>query len=1029
MTVRKPRTSKKTKPSEKTTSGAGPPTLFTIPCHLPFADTLATGLMGNGIPGILEPRGAETDPTRLSRLTLLLPTRRACRALQESFLKRGDGAPVLLPRIAPLGDLDEENMAFAEAEDLNDGGLAGNAMNELPPAISQTRRRLLLMRLVRDFEERRDGAPHSVDQTALLAGELARLLDQTQRERLSFDTLASLVPEQYTAHWRITLDFLKIISEHWPRILAEEGRLDPVARRNLVLERQAEIWHATPPETPVIAAGSTGSLPATADLLEVVAGLPLGAVVLPGLDREVDKKSWEALAPSHPQHGMARLLDRLDVARSDVREWTCGERGGSAQKAAPQRVELLREVMHPAQTTPAWQDVSPAPEALRGVRRVDCPSPREEAGVIALFLREALETPGKRAALVTPDRDLARRVAVELERWNVEIDDSAGQPLAATVPGVFLRLSAEMMKGEVEPLPLLAMLKHPLAAGGRKAGDFRALVRRFEKAVLRGPRPAAGFSGLAQACTAAKVEKDLTSWFKKLAAMAKPFAYLMAQPNASLAELTEAHLAFAEALAADDMQPGVARLWRGEEGEAAAAFFTQLLEAAGDFPPIQPTDYTTLLYTMMGGVVVRPRFSRHPRLHVWGLLEARLQQADLVVLGGLNEGVWPQETRADSWMSRPMRQAFGLPATEVHMGLSAHDFIQAFAAPEVVMTRSTRVAGTPTVPSRWLLRIEALLPGNKQIAGTAGAHEYLHWYGELDAPQAVLPVATPKPRPPVETRPRRLSVTAIETWLRDPYAIYARHILELDPLDPLDANPGAPERGLFIHKALETFVKRFPRELPAKTGEELLVIGEKAFGKALERPGVRALWWPRFVRIARWFVAAERERRASGIFPLVTEAKGEITLSGPRGDFVLTARTDRIDRLESGDIAVIDYKTGGVPSPKQVKTGLSPQLPLEAAIAANGGFEDMGEETTEALIYIKLTGRTPPGEMKPVKGDAGAMELAGAAREGLEALIAAFDDENTPYLSRLRPMLLSHEGDYDHLARVREWSADVEGDT
>ncbi len=1026
MTVRKPRTSKKTKPSEKTTSGAGPPTLFTIPCHLPFADTLATGLMGNGIPGILEPRGAETDPTRLSRLTLLLPTRRACRALQESFLKRGDGAPVLLPRIAPLGDLDEENMAFAEAEDLNDGGLAGNAMNELPPAISQTRRRLLLMRLVRDFEERRDGAPRSVDQTALLAGELARLLDQTQRERLSFDTLASLVPEQYTAHWRITLDFLKIISEHWPRILAEEGRLDPVARRNMVLERQAEIWHATPPETPVIAAGSTGSLPATADLLEVVAGLPLGAVVLPGLDREVDKKSWEALAPSHPQHGMARLLDRLDVARSDVREWTCGERGGSAQKAAPQRVELLREVMHPAQTTPAWQDVSPAPEALRGVRRVDCPSPREEAGVIALFLREALETPGKRAALVTPDRDLARRVAVELERWNVEIDDSAGQPLAATVPGVFLRLSAEMMKGEVEPLPLLAMLKHPLAAGGRKAGDFRALVRRFEKAVLRGPSPAAGFSGLAKACTAAKVEKDLTSWFKKLAAMAKPFAYLMARPNASLAELTEAHLAFAEALAADDMQPGVARLWRGEEGEAAAAFFTQLLEAAGDFPPIQPTDYTTLLYTMMGGVVVRPRFSRHPRLHVWGLLEARLQQADLVVLGGLNEGVWPQETRADSWMSRPMRQAFGLPATEVHMGLSAHDFIQAFAAPEVVMTRSTRVAGTPTVPSRWLLRIEALLPEDKQIAG---AHEYLHWYGELDAPQAVRPVSTPKPCPPVETRPRRLSVTAIETWLRDPYAIYARHILELDPLDPLDADPGAAERGLFIHKALETFVKRFPRELPAKTGEELLVIGEKAFGKALERPGVRALWWPCFVRIARWFVAAERERRAGGVFPLVTEAKGEITLSGPCGDFVLTARADRIDRLESGDIAVIDYKTGGVPKSKQVKTGLSPQLPLEAAIAADGGFEDMGEETTEALIYIRLTGRTPPGEMKPVKGDAGAMELAGAAREGLEALIAAFDDENTPYLSRLRPMLLSHEGDYDHLARVREWSADVEGDT
>jgi len=1030
MTTQNPQISGRTT-SEKTTSGTGTPRVFSIPGHLPFADTLAATLMGDGIPGILEPQGKTTDPARLSRLTLLLPTRRACRALQESFLRHGGGRPVLLPRMAPLGDLDEEDMAFAEAEDLtggelSGGGFSGDTMDELPPAISETRRQLLLTRLVRDFEERRDGMPRSVDQAALLAGELARLLDQTQRERLFFDALAALVPDTYADHWRITLDFLKIVTEHWPRILAEEGRIDPVARRNGVLERQAEIWRTTPPDAPVIAAGSTGSLPATADLLQVVADLPQGAVVLPGLDGDMDEESWEALAPSHPQYGMARLLARMGVERGDVQGWPCGESGSATQKmVAAQRTEFIREVMRPAETTPAWQNARPAPEALRGVRRVDCPSPREEAGVIALLLREALETPGKWAALVTPDRDLARRVAAELERWDVRIDDSAGEPLAATPPGVFLRLSAEMMSGGVEPLPLLAALKHPLAAGGGTAGEFRAMTRRFEEKVLRGPRPAAGFAGLKKACKAADTEKDLSGWFAGLARMAKPFADLMARPSAPLKELAAAHLEFAEALAGDDTEAGAARLWRGEAGEAAAAFCAQLLDAAEGFPAIEPAAYAPLLRTLMGGAVVRPRFGRHPRLHIWGLLEARIQQADLVVLGGLNEGGWPQEAAADSWMSRPMREAFGLPPAEVHMGLSAHDFAQAFAAPEVVMTRSTRVAGAPTVPSRWLLRIEALLPGDGQVAG---AREYLHWYEELDAPQAVRPVATPKPTPPVAARPRELSVTGIETWIRDPYAIYARYILGLRPLDPLDADPGAAERGQFIHKALEAFVERFPKDLPAKAEEKLLAMGEEAFGEALERPGVRALWWPRFVRIAHWFVAMEGERRAGGAFPLATEAEGKLMLSGPQGDFALKARADRMDRMASGGLAVIDYKTGGVPSPKQVESGLSPQLPLEAAMAAAGGFEGMEMETPEALLYIRLTGRTPPGEMKPVKSDAGAMGLAAAALEGLKGRIAAFDDENTPYLSRLRPMFLAHEGEYDHLARVREWSADVEAD-
>ena len=977
--------------------------VYTIPGGFSFVDELATG--------ILDRFG--TDPIVLAGLTVLLPTRRACRSLREAFLRQTHGQPLLLPAMAPLGDLDAEELGLS-LEELP--ALAGSL--DLPPAINDLRRRLLLTRIILRAPDLAATAPQAVR----LAADLTHLLDQVETEGLSFDRLAGLVPADYASQWQVTLGFLTILTELWPGILAEEGAIDAAARRNRVLEAQAAAWRALPPAGPVIAAGSTGSIPATGALLEVIAGLPEGMLVLPGLDTDTDELGWEAIRAdeAHPQHTLARLLERLNLPRAAVPPWRPGVRPGRRARA-----RLLAEMLRPATTTEEWRGLEGfGDSALAGLTRIDCPTAQDEAEVVALLLRHALETPERTAALVTPDRTLARRVATALSRWGILVNDSGGQHLADTAAGSFLNLCAGALESRFDPVALLALYKHPLTAAGSTPFACRAFARALERAVLRGPRPAAGIEGLLAALAAVPEEDGragLAAGVERLAAAAAPFLALAERGGAPFADLLRAHVAFAEALAGTADTPGAGRLWRHDDGEAGAALVNDLLVAARDFPEVAARDYPGLFEALMKGRVVRSRFGRHPRLAILGPLEARLQHVDLMVLAGLNEGSWPAEPAADPWLSRPMRKAFGLPAPERSIGLSAHDFAQAATAPEVVLTRAERVEGSPTVPSRWLSRLETVLRAlglERRI--DQEAPQWLAWARGLDEPAAVRPVAPPEPRPPLAARPRKLAVTEIETWMRDPYAIYARHVLRLRPLDPLAADPGAAERGQFIHRALDGFIREWPDALPADAVDRLLDHGRAAFGDLLARPEVWAFWWPRFERIARWLVATERARRPL-IRPVATEVAGRMEFDGRAGPFILTAKADRIDRLSDGRLVIIDYKTGIVPAAGDVALGFAPQLPLEAALAECGGFDGLGPSKVADLAFWRLSGGEPAGEEKPVKGDAS--DLARQAHGGLEALIWAFDDPETPYRARPRPRHAPRFDDYAHLARVQEWSA------
>lgn len=995
------------------------PKVYTIAPSRPFVDELAKGILA---------RVGDT-PEKLAEVRVLLPTRRACRSLREAFLRLSDGAPMLLPVMTPLGDVDEDELALGG---VGESGELHDAL-ELPPAIGGAKRIALLARLV--MAKDGDTTP---DQAVRLAGELASLVDQVHTEDLDLTRLSDLVTrDDLSEHWQKTVDFLDILGSIWPQLLHDQGFLDPAERRNALMRARTQAWRDNPPESPVIAAGSTGTIPATAELLDVVALLPQGALVLPGLDCSAPDEVWANLDPTHPQYGMAQLLDKIGIARADVANWT------DAQSAQDSRSAVITSAMVPAEATHLWRDdTSIADNSLDGVVRLDAPTPREEASAIALILRRTLQTPHKTAALITPDRSLARRVAAELGRWGLEVDDSAGTPLDQTPPGAFFHLLGEMAAGGFQPVYLLACLKHPLAAGGFEPAHLRTAVRALEIALLRGPRPGVGLSGLEDQHrvflhdeqTAKRfarfglAQKDIRTVLAMLQDIVEPFATALQNPQADASELLKMHVDTAVRLSERGAEQNERRLWAGDAGEALSAFAAEAFDALSVLEPIRGEQYPALIQALMAGRAVRSHYAAHPRLSIWGLLEARLQNADVVVLGGLNEGVWPPESEASPWMSRPMMRQFGLPLPERRIGLSAHDFTQAFAGPELYLTRSQRSGGSPQVPSRWLVRLQTLL-GKQDTLRNPDGDSWLHWADALTRPdEASLtgPVAPPRPTPPVVARPTRMSVTQVETWIRDPYAIYARRILGLQPLDELEADPGAADRGIVVHTALERFIKRNMNTLPANAEAELLDIGRNVFDEYIASPSVRAFWWPRFKRIAAWFVEFERTRRDAGFFPLVVEQDGRLEIDGLAGAFTLTCQADRIDRDGAGGLVIVDYKTGQPPTTPQVESGLTPQLPLEAAIAKGGGFEGLsGNAPISGLLYLRLSGGRIAGEPKPIKLDG--EQATQDAYEGLVKLVDKFGNETTPYLSRPRAKFESRFGDFDHLARVKEWSGGSDG--
>jgi ATP-dependent helicase/nuclease subunit B len=1020
------------------------PRVYNIPASAQFLPVLIDALRGGRlVPGF----PASSDPLELSRATLYLPTRRACRLARDVFLEAIDGAAAILPRIVAIGDLDEDEIIFAESAT---GALAEDAL-KAAPAVGPLERRLMLAQLIADWADRvrsEKGAPLIANTPAArlaLADDLGRLIDDAITRKMDWALLDDLVPDQFDKYWQFTLEFLKIARSFWPERLEEIAAIDAADRRDRLID--AEMERLAGSNAPVIAAGSTGSMPATAKLLAAIARLPHGAVVLPGLDTDLDEDSWREIASSeheknaagavHPQFAMRALLDRIGINREAVEQLT--------SPAAHGREMLVSEALRLATTTDRWQRrlgtgnfAAATDRAMSGLTVIETANVEDEALAIAVCLRETVENPDKTAALVTPDRTLARRVVAALERWQVEVDDSGGDALAETRAGNFARLVAEVALQGLEPAALLALLKHSLLRLGAKSNAHARAIAALECAVLRGPRPRRGTAGLAHALATFKATRDelhrndprnfvlpadleaAEQLAERLKQALAPLETL-ARKSVSLRELAQAHGKALETLASDG---GVIVAYAGTDGQQLKRGFETIedSEASGTLV-LAAADYPDVFHLLCSGRAERRPESGNPRVRILGLLEARLQSADRVVLGGLNEGTWPPDTRSDPWLSRPMRLELGLNLPEQRIGLSAHDFAQSMGAPEVILTRAAKQAGAPTVRSRFLQRLAAVA-GEKHWKGALErGSAYANHARALDHPAKVSPAARPQPVPPPEARPSQLSVTDIENWLRDPYTIYAKHVLRLFPLEAIDTPPGAADRGTFIHEAVGEFTKTFADALPADIARELIALGKKHFAQLEDYEEARAFWWTRFLRIAGWFGGWERERRAAAK-KIFAEISGKHVIPLGKGDFVLTARADRIEQRTDGSYAILDYKTGQPPTEPQVRSGLAPQLTLEAAILRNGGFSGVAAGSVSEIGYVRLKGGDPPGESKNIKLATGTPDSAAdIALQKLTSIAKKFVVEGEPYRSLVHPMWKRHYGDYDHLARVKEWAA------
>ncbi len=925
--------------------------IYTLSSATSFCDTLAEKWL----------KQKQDITWGLSHLTVIVPTNRAAKTLKEAFLRQANGKTLLLPKIISFADMD-----FLAPQ--------------TKPAIAPLARQMFLSKLIKKKQ------PMSEDKAFLLASSLAELIDQMHHYDVDFNALKEIAPDNFASHWQQTLTFLEIIETYWPQILAERGELDPALRQILLVENLINQWQKNPPKNPMIALGFTGGLPIIERFLKALNSLPNSDIYIPNIDMLLSDDDWEQLDATHPQFYIKRLLDTLEVKRKDI---VCED------EITP-RFELLSMALKPAAATSNWfeQAKSLSKDCVQNVGFIECKTPQTEAFEIACRLRKVLQTPEKTAALVTTDRSLARRVRIQMARWGIELDDSAGTPLSRTPIGTFLILLADAAVSQ-KSKDLLALLKHPLALDGQDFNTFRKKIHQLEK----------------------QARHDRKSFNPDLKTDLSPFMNLFVNPvRQPLEVILRTHLDAAQSLAASSDKTGAERLWDKEAGNATSQLLTELLSYADTLGDIEPVTYPAFLTAVLNSVTVRPKYGMHPRLDILGPIEARLQQPDEMIIGGVNEDSFPQLPETDAWINRPMRQVCNLPSPDEKIGIAAQDFMHLMQAPNVILTRALKVDGTPSIASRWWSRLEAVLQ-SAEIAFPLSTEKFAHL---LQNKNGYMPFERPMPCPPLDARPKELSISDISTFLNDPYSVYAKRILQLYKLEELDAPISSANFGNAVHNALALYLSTDEQTL-----NQLLTLGEKTFKDENIDPQTNPFMWEKFKRICQWFVKQESQPKP---IKHLLETNAKMHLSLPKGDMILKGRADRIDIFSNKKAAIIDYKTGYAPSKAQVCAGYAPQLPLEALMLQDGCFEGLPQKDYQVtdLSYWRLIGKAKSGEITHVLPDEKKMPLSdfwNATMQKLTALLMLYQEENTPYPVGLNA---GKYNDYAHLERTTEWKSEDE---
>ena len=996
-----------------------------IPFVVPFAATFAEHL--------ISAHPTTADPFALSKVTVWVPSQRAVKSLREALMaeahkQRKQG--LLLPEIRAmhLGEEDAELLAF-------DPALSGElALNPVPDIA----RLLYLARQVQYWQSITDGR-HHIGRAYESAVSLKKLSDRMKTYGISFEQLKNLAPKDMATHWEKNIAFLKIVLEHYPNWLEESGTHDPAECRKKLLEAQAITYTKTAPKGAVYLAGFTDTVPAGRALMRAILAHENGRMVVQGMDVAA-MTSERGLPPTHPQYGLKELLQKLEISAEDfthVKATTPQAKG---------REQLLKQVMLPEGQTEDWLKNKAPDEAFNGVDYIPAASPREEADAIALMMRETLETPDKTAALVTTDRRLASQVADRLKYWDITVNDSAGEGLLRRPAGSFFTLVSAVAASRFAPLTLAQLFAHPLTYLGYSKSDFKRKAHRFEALLLRGPTPDSGLEGLHERLREVAHDRELTDedtqplqeMLGQLATTFKPF---LERGKASLKQWVSAHLEVAQTLANDETLTRKDSFLEQEDGEALYTCLQNLMHGHNDSDGMSLSDYQQWLEAFLGQVEVREKYAQHPRLFIWGPLEARLQTADKIIIGGMNEGTWPNAIKPDPWLNREMAAELKLPPMDMATGLNAHDFSSLFANPDVTLTRAVKDGGTPTLPSRYLLRLEALY----QLRSEESLHSFMRsggkwimmarkWATHLTKPAE----ATPQPiaQTSVEVVPTELSASSVRTLMTCPYQLYGQKVLKLQPLDPFDQAPDAADKGNLIHDILEAFFvgekawgQPVTQDALADAEKHLIKIAEEKF-TSISSPASRALWLSRFRHAAKQFVAQEAQNHEQGRAFWLAERRGQMNIAKA----LVHARADRIDRTPNGAV-LMDYKTGQTANTSAINSARDPQLAIEALLLKNGKYFFEGE-TVNALSGVelwKVGGTGDSGYARAVNYTHGQRNadpdaLAEKAEQGLTRLVNYYHEDNAPFKAYADPLAQCQYCDFAGICRRHEWQKDDEAE-
>ena len=940
------------------------------------------------------------DLPSMSEAIVYVPTRRLGKALQTEILRHYDGRAVLMPEIRTLGDGEE----ISERHSILQG-------TKIPLCVDGLHRKFWLSDAIMRFHKAQ-GENISLAIALSSADDLGSLFDKVALFETNFDGFQALCQDgDFATHWQHTLTFLNAIYPVWCEHLESLGVLDVGVYKHTCLSSLNTYLESS--KKTIFVVGATANYPVIERIMHTVAQHDKGMVFIAGYDCTLTAHQQDniALDPTHPLYTLQSYINGVGSDNVETINITDTKRS-----------EVFKSVFLSAKDTADWLINPPPQSGFDGLHFMASDTINEESLSIALIMREALEVEGKTCALMTPDRQLSRKVISILKRWNITVDDSSGQPLITTPPALFMRLVLQVVEENFSVQSIASLLKHPFCTLGMDMGVFNRTAQGLEMFGLRGYYGGGGVADIIKHINREKDNKfsyhnpyknraqDAIALLKKLQ---KCFTPLLID-NLTFVEMVKAHIEVCEMLSSVEV------LWNKDDGNALAEFMSYILENAQAVSAVNVSDYKASFASLLQSITVRKNIGLHPRLFIWGPLEARLQNVDTMIIAGMNEGIFPAQTSVDAWLSRAMAGDVGLPIADMSIGISANDFISACNGKKIIFSRHEKEDGKQTIPSRWWQRFEAVSKASKFDGLPMLDYDYIGLSKALDKPSPVethtARISVPAPCPPVSSRPNALSLTNIQTWLEDPYQIYCKYILGLYSSGDLWGEISPALKGNILHATFEEFINKFPREVKLSQLQDLISIGEKHFADVIDIPEVKIFWWTGFKVAAKKFII-ECESRNHLIDNVLTEKKAKFTHKTVKGNaFQISGTADRIEVLKDGYCVIADYKTGTAISKKKIESGDAPQLALEAYMLGQGAFADTDSRKVEC---VEIWEAKPNFKVQKYGADKKPIDnIIEDTLLKIDALIDAYALESKTYFIEKRT---AKYNDYLHFMREKEW--------